>query len=137
MAERGGNVTSTLLLIAGVGVGGYLLYRLVSGLASKAVALPGQALTATQGGVTNLLTSLFPPASTTATVAAQAAAAGGATVILGDGSEIPFSSVSGVGAFTDTDGVMKLQFYYQGKIYRTTAAQPDSTNTYYAASTTG
>jgi hypothetical protein len=136
MAERS-SVNLNLVLVAGLAVGGYLLYRALAGVGSRVVAAGGQALTSAQGGVTNLLTELFPAATTTATAAAIASGAGGATVILGDGSEIPFSSVSGVGAFTDVDNVLKLQFYYQGKIYRTTSAQPDSTNTYYAASTTG
>jgi hypothetical protein len=136
MAERS-NVNLNLVLVAGLAVGGYLLYRALTGVGSRVVAAGGQALTAAQGGVTNLLTDLFPAAATTATTAALASGAGGATVMLGDGSEIPFSAVKGVGAFTDVDSVMKLQFFYNGKTYRTTSAQPDSTNTYYAASTTG
>jgi hypothetical protein len=60
-----------------------------------------------------------------------------ATIILGDGSEIPTTATSGSGLFTDVDNVQKVQFYYAGHTYRTTTAMPDSTNTYYAAMLNG
>lgn len=130
MAERSG-VSLNLVLLAGLGVGGYLLYRALTSAGSKAVAATQQAFSNTSSGVADVLETLFPHAIGNTVLAA------GATILLGDGTEIPAASAQGVGAFTDTDNTVKFQFFYQGKMYRTTSGQPDSTNTYYAASTTG
>lgn len=130
MAER--RVTDFLLLGALAG-GLYLAYKLVSGLKSVPAAIATGASQASSG-LADVFESIIPHA-----IAAPAFSAYGtvSSIMLGDGSEITPDKASGAGLFTDTDGTVKIQFFYGGKIYRTTTAQPDSTGTLYAASTSG
>jgi hypothetical protein len=123
-----------VIVIGAVGVGIYLAYKLVTGLKSIPSAVAAGASQASSG-VADVLESIFPHA-----IAAPAFSAYGtvSSIMLGDGSEITPDKVSAsAGLFTDVDNVVKIQFFYGGKTYRTTTAQPDSTGTLYAASTTG
>jgi hypothetical protein len=124
-------VNPNLVIVGGLAAGAYLLYRWLSGTVSRAAAATGAAFEQASSSTADVLETVFPH-SIMNTVFAP-----GASIMLGDGSVIAASAPTGVGAFTDTDGVVKLQFYWQGRTYRTTAAQPDSAMMYYAASTTG
>lgn len=119
-------LNSNLVLLTGLAAGAYLLYRAITGGASRAAAAVSDAAAATSSSAADVLEQLFPH-SIGNTVLAR-----GAQIMLSDGTVIPASAPSGVGAFTDNDNVIKLQFFYQGHTYRTDAAQPDSAGMYYA-----
>lgn len=124
MRRRHNPSTSEWALVAGIGVAAYLLYKFVTGTLSSAASAVSSTASATSSKIADIAETIFPH-STGMMVPT-------ATILLGTGAEIPVSAVSGVGQFTDTDGVQKLQFYYQGQIWRTTSNTPDDTNTYYA-----
>jgi hypothetical protein len=113
-------------LVAGIGVAAYLLYKYVTGALSTVATAVSTAASATSSKIADVAEILLPH-----TIGAMVPTA---TILLGTGAEIPVSAVSGVGQFTDLDGVTKFQFYYAGQIWRTTGSTPDETNTYYATS---
>lgn len=122
MARNG--VNTNLVLVAGIGVGAYLLFRWLSGAADRARKAAAQALEDTSSAAADVAEWLIPHTNIRFDPSAS--------ILLGDNSVIPASAARGVGSFTDTDGVQKIQFYYQGRVYRTTDAQPDG-GWYYAA----
>lgn len=124
MARRNPRLdTNLVLLTALVAAGGYVLYRLF-GAGRRAIAATEQAFSDTSSAVADVAERIFPHGNTTLDPRAS--------IMLGDGSIIPASAPTGVGSFTDTDGLTKIQFYWQGRTYRTTDAQPDG-GMYYAA----
>jgi hypothetical protein len=124
-------VNANLVLVAGLAAGAYLLYRFLSGAASRAVTATEKAFSDTSSSVADVAERLIPFSIGNRVLVP------GASIVLGDGTEIPASAPKGVGAFTDSDGVVKFQFYYQGRTYRTDAGVPDDTGTYYAAAVSG
>jgi hypothetical protein len=111
-----------LMTVGVLGLAAYLVYKVSQGFAK--VPTPGEALTSAQSGVTSLLETFFPQGN--------AQLDPNATIVLSTGEEIPASTPKGVGQFTDTDNTQKFQFFYAGRTWRTTSAQPDDTRTYYA-----
>lgn len=116
------------VLLAGLGVAAYFVYRYLSGALSSAATAVSNTASATSSKIADIAEALLPHSVSTAALAP------GATILLGNGQEIPVSAATGVGQFTDADGTLKFQFYYQGAIWRTTSSAPDDTNTYYATS---
>jgi hypothetical protein len=110
-----------LLSVAALGFGAYLVYKVSQGL-SKIPSAPSPS--AVSSSIADWFETLFPHGNTQL--------APGATIVLATGVEIPASAPKGVASFTDVDGSTKIQFFYNGRTWRTTAAQPDDTNTYYA-----
>lgn len=116
-------INRDLVLVGGVAGGLYLLYRWLAGAGSRAAAAAGQAAEATSSSVADVLEQIFPHANSVL--------APKATIVMPDGSEIPASAVKGVGSFTQPDGTAAWQFYYAGKVYRTTTYLPDNTGAYW------
>lgn len=125
-ARRNPRVNTNLVLAAGLAGGGYLLYRWLSGAASRAATAVSNAQQSAASSVADVLEKVFPHAIGNTVLAPNA------SIMLSDGTVIPASAPTGVGAFTDVDNVVKLQFYYLGHTYRTDSAQPDSAGMYYA-----
>lgn len=99
---------NTLLVVGVAGVALYLVYKLVT--------TGRQAVTQAATAVSKALVP-FPTAS--------------ATIVLSDGTEIPYSAVTWrrwIGWFNTLD-----QFDYNGVGYQLLSNQPDETNTYYAS----
>lgn len=115
---------NTLLILGGVGVVIYMLYR-VYGAGKSVVAAAGQAQQAAGSKVADILEYIFPHAVKLGQFAPNS------TIVLPDQTEITSDLASGVGQFTATDGTQQIQFVFGGQTYRT-AASPDETNTYYA-----
>jgi hypothetical protein len=111
-----------LLTVAALGFGAYLVYKVSQGL-SKIPSPPS--LSTTSSNIADWFEMIFPHGNTQL--------APGATIVLSTGVEIPATAPTGVGSFTEVDGATKIQFFYNGRTWRTTTAQPDDTNTYYAA----
>lgn len=123
-----------VILVGAIAGGLYLLYRALTGLGSRAAGAISDTASSASSATADLLEQLFPHKI------GNTVFPPGTTIVLGDGTEVPASSVAGVGAFTDVDNVQKFQFYYAGPpglvgghTYRTTSIQPDSTGTYYAS----
>jgi hypothetical protein len=137
MASRNTN----LILLAALGIGAYLVYRFGRG-AAKAIA---DTASATSSKVADIAAALIPYAASTPAFSVPPFQAPGMSgpmlspyglvnsIVLGDGSEIAPAQTRAAGIFTDTDNVVKIQFYYGGRTYRTIDAVPDSSGTLYAA----
>jgi hypothetical protein len=124
MARRRNPDYVNLAVLAGIGVGAYVLYQWLTGAGRAAATAVPAAFSSASSKLADVLETVFPHGNSTLLPTA--------TILLSTGQEIPATAPSGVGAFTDIDGTQKFQFYYRGATWRTTSGTPDETNTYYA-----
>ena len=118
-----------ILLLTGVGVAAYALYKTLHAGAAVVSAV-STGFSNASSTTADWLEAIFPHGPS------SFAWPSGSTIILGDGTEITPNLTSGAGQFTALDGSQQVQFYFGGKVYRTTSAVPDETNTFYAATPT-
>lgn len=120
MSERS-QIPSTLINLALIAGAAYVVWKYVL---PRVSALPGQALTAAQSATTDFFQSVLPTPAALQPVT-------GSGIMLPDSSVIPLSAAKGLAYFTDTDNVIKAQFFYNGQTYRTLGAA-DSSGMMYA-----
>ena len=115
---------NTIFNVVLIGGAAYVFYKYILPILQAPAKIP-QIASSASSTVADWAEKLFPHGNTVLDP--------NASIMLDDASIIPASAPSGVGSFTDVDNVVKIQFYYNGKTYRTLSAQPDDANMYYAA----